>query len=164
MYEYKVVPAPARAAKVKGLKTTGDRFAHVLTEALNDLGAEGWEFLRTETLPCEERKGWFGGVRISTQIVMIYRRTLKETPVPDIQPALRLPAAAAEPAEVQLTGLRAVPPAAPAASTVSERDTNRAEPVFRPGAMMRTEPERRFPPMRKSAEVTPPPEPESEGR
>ena len=76
MYEYKVIPAPARAEKVRGLKTTAERFAHVLTLAINAEADEGWEFVRTETLPCEERKGLMGGTRRSTETVMIFRRPL----------------------------------------------------------------------------------------
>lgn len=76
-YEYKVIPAPARTVKVKGLKTTGERFAHLLTEALNREAEQGWTFLRAESLPCEERKGLTGTAR-STQTVLIFRRTLQE--------------------------------------------------------------------------------------
>lgn len=75
MYEYKVVPAPQRAEKVKGLKTTADRFAHTLAERINAEAAGGWEFLRTETLTCEERRG-FTGTRTTTQTVMIFARSL----------------------------------------------------------------------------------------
>jgi hypothetical protein len=54
-FEYKVVPAPAKGEKVRGAKTTADRFAVTLTGVMNDLGREGWEYLRADTLPCEER-------------------------------------------------------------------------------------------------------------
>lgn len=74
-YEYKVIPAPARAIKVKGLKTTAERFAHVLTETLNREAEQGWEFVRSETLPCEERKGLMSTAR-STQTVLVFRRAL----------------------------------------------------------------------------------------
>jgi len=73
MYDYKVIPAPARVQKVKGLKTTPERFAHLLTEVLNLHGQDGWEYLRAETLPCEERKG-LTGLRTSMQTVLILRR------------------------------------------------------------------------------------------
>lgn len=74
-YEYKVVPAPARTVKVKGLKTAGERFAHLLSECLNEAASEGWEYVRAESLPCEERKGLFSKAR-STQVVLIFRRPL----------------------------------------------------------------------------------------
>lgn len=75
MYEYKVVTAPLRAVKVKGLKTTEERFAHMLEEALNDEAREGWEYLRAETLPCEERRGLTGTAK-SFQSVLVFRRPL----------------------------------------------------------------------------------------
>ncbi len=75
MYEYKVIPAPQRTVKVKGLKTPGERFAHLLAEAMNAEAEEGWEFLRAETLPCEERKGLTGTAK-SFQSVLIFRRAL----------------------------------------------------------------------------------------
>ena len=74
-YEYKVIPAPARTVKVKGLKTPGERFAHLLTECLNEAANEGWEYVRAESLPCEERKGLFSKAR-STEVVLIFRRAL----------------------------------------------------------------------------------------
>jgi len=86
MYEYKVVPAPLRAAKAKGLKTVADRFASTLAERINAEAAGGWQFVRTETLPCEERKR-FGGTRSSTQVVMIFARPLGQTR-PDASAAL----------------------------------------------------------------------------
>lgn len=56
-YEYKVIPAPVRGEKERGLKTGAERFAHALGLALNALAAEGWEYWRAETLPAEERTG-----------------------------------------------------------------------------------------------------------
>jgi hypothetical protein len=75
MYEYKVVPAPVRAQKVKGLKTTADRFSHALAERINAEAAGGWQFQRCETLSCEERST-LGRTRTSTQTVMIFARPL----------------------------------------------------------------------------------------
>lgn len=75
-YEYKVVAAPERTEKVKGLRTTGERFAHTLGTALNEMAREGWEFLRAETLPCAERGGLLRRVRVSEQHVLVFRRPL----------------------------------------------------------------------------------------
>ncbi len=55
-YEYKVVPAPEKARKVRGLKGPA-LFAHALEDLMNEFGAEGWSYLRAETLPQEERAG-----------------------------------------------------------------------------------------------------------
>lgn len=59
-YEYKVIPAPKRGVKAKGLKDTESRFAYALQSIMNDCGAEGWDYVRTDTLPCEERVGLTG--------------------------------------------------------------------------------------------------------
>jgi hypothetical protein len=75
MHEYKVVPAPRRAEKAKGLKTTPERFAHALAEAINALAREGWEYVRAEMLPCEERAG-LTGRRVTDQHVLVFRRAL----------------------------------------------------------------------------------------
>ncbi|MDU8911132.1 hypothetical protein [Aestuariicoccus sp. MJ-SS9] len=56
-YEYKVVPAPAKGRKAKGVKGAEGRFAFAVEQLLNDMAAEGWEFQRAETLPSEERAG-----------------------------------------------------------------------------------------------------------
>tara|TARA_R110002124_G_scaffold176026_1_gene343920 strand:- start:12754 stop:13350 length:597 start_codon:yes stop_codon:yes gene_type:complete len=78
MYEYKVVPAPVRADKVKGLKSTADRFAHTLAEQINAQASGGWQFERTETMTCEVRKG-LGGLKTITHTVMIFSRLLGAT-------------------------------------------------------------------------------------
>lgn len=112
MYDYKVIPAPARAQKLKGLKTTPERFAHLLSETLNQWAAEGWEYLRAETLPCEERKG-LTGWRMTTQTILVLRRPRSQE-----EPA-RLSALSA-------ASLRAEP-AAPTPSLRAEREA----PVLR---------------------------------
>ncbi len=77
MYEYKVVPAPVRAVKAKGLKTTAERFSHALAERINAEAAGGWQFQRTESLACEERSN-LGRVKTSVQTVMVFSRLLGE--------------------------------------------------------------------------------------
>ena len=54
--EYKVVPAPEKARKVRGLKGAA-LFAHAMEELMNDLAADGWTYVRADTLPQEERSG-----------------------------------------------------------------------------------------------------------
>ncbi len=60
-YEYKVIPAPRRGEKSRGVKTIEDRFALALTMVMNDLGRDGWDYVRTDTLPVDERAGFTGG-------------------------------------------------------------------------------------------------------
>jgi hypothetical protein len=73
VYEYKVVPAPRQGEKTRGAKTTADRFAVALTRLMNDLGRDGWEYLRADTLPCEERAG-LTGKTTAFQHMLVFRR------------------------------------------------------------------------------------------
>lgn len=74
-YEYKVIPAPTRGEKVRGAKLTEDRFAHALGNLMNKMGREGWDYMRAETLPCEERTG-FTKRSTSFQNMLVFRRPL----------------------------------------------------------------------------------------
>ncbi|MDH3263881.1 MAG: DUF4177 domain-containing protein [Paracoccaceae bacterium] len=74
-YEYKVLPAPQRGVKAKGAKSTEARFAHALMEIMNELGRDGWEYQRTDTLPCEERVGLTGRAT-RFQNMLVFRRAL----------------------------------------------------------------------------------------
>lgn len=121
-HDYRVIPAPARGEKAKGVKGPAEQFAHALTQTMNRMAAEGWEYLRAETLPCEERDGWFG--RKTTQRhMLVFRRPVHNaassagpaSPAPAAQPvagpSLAAPASAAAPA---------VRPAAPAPAPEAE--------------------------------------------
>lgn len=115
-YEYRVIPAPQRAEKARGLKTTADRFAHTLTEILNRLGAEGWEYQRADTLPCEERSGLTGRVT-QYQTLLTFRRETAESALPAMtraaaqaQPVVAQPVVAPAPAPAP-TLTPALPPA-----------------------------------------------------
>lgn len=77
MYEFKVVPAPSRGKRAKGVKGSEGRFAHALEEVMNDMAAEGWEFLRTETLPSEEKSG-LTSTTTTFRSVMVFRRARKD--------------------------------------------------------------------------------------
>ena len=74
-FEYKVIPAPKRGEKARGVKTTEDRFALALTSLMNELGAEGWDYVRADSLPCEERVG-FTGTKTTFQNVLVFRRAV----------------------------------------------------------------------------------------
>ena len=89
-YEYRVVPAPVRGEKVRGAKTTQDRFAHALMAVMNELGRDGWEYLRADTLPCEERVG-FTGTKTTFQNMLVFRRAVRSLgeDLPD-RPAMRV--------------------------------------------------------------------------
>ena len=72
-YEYRVIPAPTKGTKAKTAKTTQDRFALTLQEAMNTMAAEGWEFQRAETLPSEERSG-LTGTKTVYHNILVFRR------------------------------------------------------------------------------------------
>lgn len=74
-FEYKVVPAPKKGLKAKGVKSAEDRFANAMSSAINELAAEGWEYQRSETLPCEERSG-FRGRSTTFQNLLVFRRAI----------------------------------------------------------------------------------------
>lgn len=76
-YEYRVIPAPRRGVKAKGLKTTEERFALALANLMNDLGHEGWDYIRADALPVEERSG-FTGTKTIYQTMLVFRRPLAE--------------------------------------------------------------------------------------
>lgn len=83
-YEYKVVPAPQKGTKAKGVKTPEGRFATSIEQLLNTLGQEGWEYQRAELLPSEERTGLTGST-VNWRNVLVFRRAIVvEQPV---QPA-----------------------------------------------------------------------------
>jgi hypothetical protein len=87
-FEYKVIPAPKRGEKARGVKTTEDRFAYALTQLMNQLGAEGWDYVRADALPCEERSG-LTGTKTTFQNVLVFRRQIGAASAED-RPATRL--------------------------------------------------------------------------
>ncbi len=76
-YEYRVVPAPRRGARGASgsAKTTEDRFALALTDLMNAMGREGWEYQRTDTLPVDERSG-LTGTKTTYQNMLVFRRVM----------------------------------------------------------------------------------------
>ncbi|SDE52008.1 DUF4177 domain-containing protein [Limimaricola pyoseonensis] len=104
-YEYKIVPAPRRGQKERGLKTPEDRFARTLEAALTEHGAKGWEYLRAETLPCEERRG-LGRSSTVYHSVLVFRRPLPGAAATTVQEV-------GAPAPGGLTASRDARPAAP---------------------------------------------------
>lgn len=88
-YEYKVVPAPAKGLKGKGVKGAEARFSHGLQELMNGLAGYGWEYQRAETLPSIERAGLTGSTT-EWRNVLVFRR-LRENDADAFAPEL-LPA------------------------------------------------------------------------
>jgi hypothetical protein len=73
-FEYKVMPAPRRGTRVKGAKGPTGRFANAMETTLNKLAADGWEYIRAESLPADERHGITMRKVETYQNVMIFRR------------------------------------------------------------------------------------------
>ena len=106
-YEYKVVPAPQKGLKAKGVKAGADRFAFALQSLMNDLASDGWEYQRAETLPSVERSGLTGSTT-EWRNVLVFRRTLDTIENNDLadEPKLAMPLPAPTPADP----MRADPP------------------------------------------------------
>jgi len=112
-YEYKVVPAPTRGLKAKGVKTAEERFANALQTGMNNLAAEGWEYMRTDTLPSEQRDGIMSKTTIY-QNMLVFRRPKKAAaaqPTP-AAPTRRI---------VEPTVVKPAPPVAPKPAPTPER-------------------------------------------
>jgi hypothetical protein len=77
-YEYQVIPAPRRAAKSKSAGSIEDRFALALSQKMNEMGREGWEYVRTDTLPMDERAG-LTGTKTSYVNMLVFRRVILHT-------------------------------------------------------------------------------------
>ncbi|MCG7519160.1 DUF4177 domain-containing protein [Ruegeria sp. Ofav3-42] len=77
-YEYKVVPAPQKGTKAKGVKTAEGRFAVSIEQILNQMGQDGWEYQRAELLPSEERSGLTTST-VNWRNVLVFRREIEVT-------------------------------------------------------------------------------------
>ena len=129
-YQYKVVPAPKRGLKARGVSSNEDRFAHALEVVMNDLGAQGWDYVRADTLPAEERQGLTGRVTVY-QNMLVFRRVVEvvaEAARPDFSRILQAPAIVAA-AAVPIVAPVAAPPVAPVVRLVDHDATVVAAPV-----------------------------------
>ena len=103
-YEYTVIPAPSRGEKAKGARTGAERFSYALLTEMNRMAANGWEYVRAETLPCEERSGLTSRTTVYHN-VLVFRRAIIPAPAQhrpftashDAPPAARPASAAAAP-------------------------------------------------------------------
>lgn len=75
-YEYKIIPAPRKAQKVKGIRGNSGRFAHNLTEMINEQASDGWEYFRAESLPVDEKTGLFGKTQEVYVSILVFRRPI----------------------------------------------------------------------------------------
>ena len=73
-YEYRVIPAPKRLKKIKGVSSTAELFAATLTDAINAEARDGWEYVRSEALAAEGPRGFLRRGAMVEETVMIFRR------------------------------------------------------------------------------------------
>ena len=85
-YDYKVIPAPAKGEKSKGVRTPEGRFAQAVETMLNRYGESGWEYVRAELLPNQERSGLTGSTT-EWRSLLIFRRA-REVVEDVLQPRL----------------------------------------------------------------------------
>jgi hypothetical protein len=126
MFEYKVVPAPVKGVKAKGVKTPEARFALGVEQAINQLAAEGWEYQRSDVLPSTERVGLTGS-ETHWRTLLVFRRALATQPVsdPEVKPAR---------VEPIMTKTAAVSSAVPEGDGVADATPEPAtEPTFEEG-------------------------------
>ena len=72
-WEYKVVPDPTTGIKARCVKGPEGRFANALEVLMNDMGRDGWEYQRAETLPSVERSGLTGSTT-EWRNMLVFRR------------------------------------------------------------------------------------------
>lgn len=99
-YTYKTVAAPRRLKRVKGVKGQDALLSHSVAELIAAEAAQGWEYLRADTFPVEEKGGMFSKPVVTERALLVFR---KPVAVQQARPA------AAE--HVQQTPQPAVPPA-----------------------------------------------------
>lgn len=127
-YEYKVVPAPRKGQKGKGVRSSEARFANALEILMNKLGADGWEYQRTDTLPCEERSGLTGKTSVF-QNMLVFRRELV-VDLPPSRAVAPMPLSSAQAAPAKPTAAP-VPKPAPAQEPVAEPQTPTIDTVVK---------------------------------
>lgn len=93
-HEYTVIPAPARGEKTRGARTGAERFAHALTVEINRMASAGWEYIRAETLPCEERSGLTSRTTVYHNVLVFRRRLPSAAAVQEPEAASRAAPAA----------------------------------------------------------------------
>ena len=108
-YEYSAIPAPTHAEKNRGLKTQGEKFGATVAAVMNRMAADGWEYLRADVLPCEERKGLTGKQTVFHNL-LVFRRALAQPEgdmvllaAPDLPAPLEAPEIAPEAVPTFLT-------------------------------------------------------------
>lgn len=123
-FEYSVIAAPVRAGKAREAKTPTDRYALSLTAELNRMAAEGWEYVRADVLPSEERSGLTGRATIYHNL-LVFRRPQTDGPA-DREEVRRLPQPEAQSSAQAPVPVQSPAPAQPAAQPAAQ---SKSEPL-----------------------------------
>lgn len=124
-YDYKVIPAPKKLKRVKGVSGADELFAVTLTDVINEVARQGWEYVRAERLPAEPPRGWLRAAQAEELAVLVFRRP-REHLAPRIASVRGETTTVALPPEPEAP--RAVPPAEKAAVDRLKQRFRRAEP------------------------------------
>lgn len=73
-FEYKVIPAPRKGRRGRGVKGPAGRFAYAIEFAINEMAQDGWEFVRSETLGADEREGMMRRKSETFHGVLVFKR------------------------------------------------------------------------------------------
>jgi hypothetical protein len=73
-FEYKCVGAPERVKRQRGVRSRSERVALAMQEIISAEAVDGWEYLRTDLVPVEEKAGFFGRMHEVQRAVLIFRR------------------------------------------------------------------------------------------
>ncbi len=128
-HEYKMEPAPRQPGRIRGVRCPNTRLAIGLTEQLNNAAQEGWEYVRTDTIPIEYRSGLFRTKVVEDASFLVFRRPISyDDPIQhDFGPPMVGPEDNGSPADFGRTesGVRPMPP-------ISSRPLPEDETAFRP--------------------------------
>lgn len=110
-YEYKVVPAPRKAGRAKGVRGHDEKYAHTLGEIMNNMATDGWQYLRAESLPVDEKAGMMGKTNEKYLSLLVFQRPTNKSPVVQ-EPLVNVPDFLSDP--VAQPNVEAEPTADPA--------------------------------------------------
>jgi hypothetical protein len=101
-YDYKVIPAPRKVKRVKGVSGAEELFAVTLTDTINEVARQGWEYVRAERLTAEAPRGWLRPAVAEEQSVLVFRRQREQlgprlAVARGAEPAMALPTEPAPP-------------------------------------------------------------------
>lgn len=78
-HEYKVIPAPTKGEKAKAIKGAEAKFAAAMSRLLNEMAEQGWDYIRADTLPSEERSGLTSSQTV-WRTVLVFSRPVPAAP------------------------------------------------------------------------------------